>query len=341
MVPPMSSPTLSVSKMTDVCHVIDSIMTATVTPQEGLARLHSIVERGNQLLPPGKLSIVILMSCYAAFGAALFGGGWAETGAAGISAALHTGTSQLVSDNLHFSRGATVFVGFVAALIATIWNSYITRINVMAATLASVCWDLPGLRFTTSMIDLSTNNPITGSSRMVSALFVAIQLGIGISTGFAAGEGLPNSRQVNGAVSEWVYPQWAVALFVLIQGPCCIILMDGKREHILQYMCIIVLSFWISRTLCTQLGALGTWIGAVIIGCLANLYGRLTRHPSIELFLIGILLLLPGSIGVRSVLASDSNATVAFFVKMVTIGVSLAVGLFTSNWLLAPKRRII
>jgi hypothetical protein len=66
----------------------------------------------------------------------------------------------------------------------------------------------------------------------------------------------------------------------------------------------------------------------------------LTPYPSIELALFSILMLVPGSIGVRSVLASDTLSTVGFVGQMVTVAIAIVTGLFTANVLVPPMRAL-
>ncbi len=136
-------------------------------------------------------------------------------------------------------------------------------------------------------------------------------------------------------------PQWFIPIAVM--GSCIpvTILLDGKFSHMLQYMCGSCVAFYVSQQGALHIGqAFGAWLAAGAVGVVSNLYGRLTPYPSIELALFSILMLVPGSIGVRSVLASDTLSTVGFVGQMVTVAIAIVTGLFTANVLVPPMRAL-
>ena len=59
-----------------------------------------------------------------------------------------------------------------------------------------------------------------------------------------------------------------------------------------------------------------------------------------ELALFSILMLVPGSIGVRSVLASDAISTLGFLTQMLTVAIAIVTGLFTANVVVPPIRAL-
>jgi len=59
-----------------------------------------------------------------------------------------------------------------------------------------------------------------------------------------------------------------------------------------------------------------------------------------ELVLFAFMWIVPGSIGVRSVLASDVISTVTFLTQMLTVAIALVTGLFTANVVVPPVRAL-
>jgi uncharacterized membrane protein YjjB (DUF3815 family) len=86
---------------------------------------------------------------------------------------------------------------------------------------------------------------------------------------------------------------------------------------------------------------LGAFVGALTVGVASNTYAYLLRRPASVTLVPGILLLVPGSIGFRS-LSSLLDREVVTGVEtaftMVLIGAGLVAGLLLAN-VLVPERR--
>ena len=85
----------------------------------------------------------------------------------------------------------------------------------------------------------------------------------------------------------------------------------------------------------------GSFCGATVVGVGSNLYARLTNRPAMAAQTPGLLILVPGSLGYRSLIAMLESQTVqgielAF--NMTLVAVSLVGGLLFANLLLPPKR---
>jgi uncharacterized membrane protein YjjB (DUF3815 family) len=77
------------------------------------------------------------------------------------------------------------------------------------------------------------------------------------------------------------------------------------------------------------------------VGCGSNLYARLRDLPAMVPQTPGMLILVPGSLGYRSLSALLEQQTVQgvqFGFTMVLIAVSLVGGLLVSNAIIPPKR---
>jgi uncharacterized membrane protein YjjB (DUF3815 family) len=88
---------------------------------------------------------------------------------------------------------------------------------------------------------------------------------------------------------------------------------------------------------------LGPALGALGVGLASNLYARSFRRPASVTLLPGMLLLVPGSLGLRAVQALADAQTLdgihgAF--SMFLVAASLVAGLLTANALLAPRRAL-
>lgn len=95
-----------------------------------------------------------------------------------------------------------------------------------------------------------------------------------------------------------------------------------------------------SELLGPELGALG---GALAVGCVGNLGARLLRRPAIIGILPGLLLLVPGSLGMRamsSLLREDTVAGIETAVSIGVVGMAMVTGLLSANILVSPRRSL-
>ena len=244
-----------------------------------------------------------------------------ECGVASLTGLL-IGLLELYSehhDNL--ARGHDLLSGLLAGALAILCHSYIAHINVLGACLSGIVWCLPGLRITMAMLDLSTGNPVTGTAKFMSSLITAMNLGIGVVAGMSLGHltGVEPDQAILDASDHGPVPQWFLPVCIVMSTFPTMVLLDARPSHFIQYTFGSALAYYLSSYATIYIGqAFGSWLAAAAVGIISNLYGRFTPHPAIELSLFSILMLVPGSIGVRSVLASDSLSTVSFLTQMIT-----------------------
>jgi uncharacterized membrane protein YjjB (DUF3815 family) len=85
----------------------------------------------------------------------------------------------------------------------------------------------------------------------------------------------------------------------------------------------------------------GAFAGAIVVGAGSNLYARLRDRPAMIPQAPGMILLVPGSLGYRSLSALQERETlqgIDFAYGMVLVAMSLVGGLLASTALVPPKR---
>lgn len=86
---------------------------------------------------------------------------------------------------------------------------------------------------------------------------------------------------------------------------------------------------------------LGPFLGALVVGLVANTYARLVNRPALVPLTPGIFMLVPGSLGFRSLtsfLDADSSAGMAWAFQTGLVAASLVGGLLLANLVLPPRR---
>ncbi|ORY04442.1 hypothetical protein LY90DRAFT_709328 [Neocallimastix californiae] len=81
-------------------------------------------------------------------------------------------------------------------------------------------------------------------------------------------------------------------------------------------------------------------ISALAVGIVSNIYAKLRKKLAITPIIIGVLLLVPGSVGVKGSLAFliDQNfeTGIQFTVSMFTVSMWITIGVFLSNFIVFP-----
>jgi uncharacterized membrane protein YjjB (DUF3815 family) len=88
---------------------------------------------------------------------------------------------------------------------------------------------------------------------------------------------------------------------------------------------------------------LGAFVGSLLLGIASNVLARLRNRPAVVTIVPGMMLLVPGSLGFRSLeslLARDVVAGVGTAFSMLLVAVAIAAGLLFAN-ALAPSRRVL
>jgi len=88
---------------------------------------------------------------------------------------------------------------------------------------------------------------------------------------------------------------------------------------------------------------MGAFLGALLVGIGSNLHARKWRRPASLTLIPGILLLVPGSVGFRSLSALMFNDVVSGMQTAFTMGitgVALVAGLLLANTVVTPRESL-
>ena len=229
--------------------------------------------------------------------------------------------------------GATL-VSALAVLLARLGFGTSTPI----VTLAGLIILVPGLGVVVAMNELATGHLVSGSSRLVGTGMVFLQLAFGTALGQRIGASWIATRIAEAPP----LPGWTLYLALLVVPPATLVLFQARRRDLGWVALACWLAFGGARAGTAFLGPeFGAGAGAWLLGVGANLYARFLGRPALVPLLPGLLLLVPGSLGYRSLgylARGDTLAGIDAAVEMVFIAVSLLVGLLLSRATVEPQR---
>lgn len=233
-------------------------------------------------------------------------------------------------------------VATVAQLVAAVTSSGAGY----AMTVAGLVVLLPGMTFTTGLLELSTRHLMSGTARLSGALVTFLGLGFGVALGSKLGTLCGDwlvAHEVVLSIARSPLPWWAEGIGVLVAPLCFTILLQADGRQAPWIVLAAAAAYLTSRFAGAALGdELGAFLGALVVSAGSTFLARWRDTTPIITIVPGLLILVPGGVGLRSV-TSFSNQKVVTGVgtafQVALIGVSLAAGVLAGRALTGALRR--
>ncbi|KAJ1868612.1 pheromone-regulated protein prm10 [Coemansia sp. RSA 989] len=281
-------------------------------------------------------------------------GSWQDAGVSSMLG-LMVGLLQLLAGRFNnyanlFEVSSAFLVSFVAALLQN-------HVCFGTVSFAGIVMLLPGLALTTSIIEMASKNMISGTVRLVFALSRCFMLGYGISVGSMLGsrvlgletaialmQGQVDSKTEVGNCREgpskfW----WFLFLPVLSLAFNVSISAHWRQWPFMMFSGCLAYTVSYFASMSKALDPLTPAIAAFAMGLFANILASFYNHRSaVEPILGGVQLLVPGSLGLKTVLSfitSSGTSSGSFLYNIFATSLGVAVGLFLSGMCIFPNRR--
>ncbi len=327
---------VNLGKLARLQEVIDQTLTGGMSPGTATSQVAAIVAapsiygRGVSILAVG----------LAAAGAAIFsGGGLREMAVAGGLGVL-TGLCGELARRERWPPGifqaiAAALVSFLAALSVRVLGP----VSLYTVTLAGLVVLLPGFTLTVALVELATRHLASGTARLMGALMTFMNLGFGLAAGSLL------AAELLGPVASATPlppPAWTELLAFVIAPLSFTWLLRAAPRDAPWIIAIGVVAVESGRLGSNLAGPeLGMFVGALAVSFASALYMRFLHRPAEILLVPGIFMLVPGSIGFRSVeqlIGKNVVVGVETAFRMVFVAVALMAGMLIGN-ALAPRRR--
>lgn len=324
------------TKMMALDRVFNRTIDGHITPGEGVAEIKRIVT-----MTP-RYPVWMIVICFGIIGVCagnFLGGAEKEMAASGIVGLLIGLLVQFTGRRREFSRLMEFLSGLGAALIAGYlaipFGGYMTTVPIIAGIIIL----LPGLTLTMAMVELSMKHVVSGTARLAGAIMVLLVIGFGVVLGQTIVDRTTGTAPV---VLAHDLPWYIDLLSVLVATLCMAILFQAHLRHAWIMVLAGLMSFYSARYGTLHLGPeIGVLGAAMVVGVSSNLYARIFDRPALVMMLPGLIILVPGSLGLRSLQLFMSSATVdgvqSSFTVLV-VGVALVVGLLLANVIMPPRK---
>jgi len=329
---------MDLERLTQLDVLTDDVIQGRLTPTEGARKVEEILAR------PPRFGPTLQVLCWALAGGAaarLFGGGLREVAVAALSSLVIGTLGQLTRRQPSTARVLEPVAALLSSSFAVLAASLLGPLSVEVATLAGLIVLLPGLSLTVAINELATRHLISGTSRFTGAALVFLQLGFGVALGSRLAGLLPPPPPLPLPPS---LPGWTQGVALVLATLAVGVLFRARPRDWGWIAAACTFAFVGARLGALLLGAqLGAFVGALLLGIASNALARLRNRPSVTTVVPGLMLLVPGSVGFRSLsslLERDVVAGVDTAFNMLMVAVALAAGLLSAN-ALVPSRKVL
>lgn len=329
---------IDLEKLSRLYSLVEQLLDGSIEVREATARVDQIVADPS---PYGSLTTTLSLVVATGTAAIAFGGGWAEAAVAATIGALLGGLLELAGRFRTLGGLLLVLAALMAALVSRLSTLVLDPVVPFVPMLAGLIVLLPGLSLTVAMSELAHSHLVSGTARLMGALVSFVQLGFGVALGSKLGAVLAPGAA---AASPAALPPWVLPLSLPLSALSFAVLFRARRVDILAITVAALVAYGGAKAGVQSLGAeLGSFGGAFALGVTSNLIARWRHQPTAVTSLPGMLLLVPGSLGFRSLdrlLGHDVLGGVETAFAMVLVAMSLVAGLFLAN-LTVPSRRLL
>lgn len=328
---------VNLGKLSNLDTVAREVIQNKISYEEGYQRLESILDAED---PYGKrVHMTYFLFSTTGF-MILFGGSWGDLVAAMLVGCL-MGLMSIVKPNGLVRQVFEAIVAVVASLAAYLLAKLFPGLNVGVIIISGLIIFMPGLFITIAIAEIATNNLVSGTARLVGGVMILLKLTFGVFIG--------------SKIASWFhYQPWDIHFEAIPVWVAYVTLPITAFMSVINFKANRIDWKWVTLAgiygyLCSKLGAnylgpeLGMFFGGACVGGMSNIFARLRDKPSSIFQWPGIILLVPGSVGYRgmtSLFERDVVGGLDTAFTMITLALSLVVGIFFGNILIKPRKSL-
>ncbi len=316
--------------------IIERVLDGQQSPSQALRALAQVTSAPRRWPVAAE---TVSFALVAAAASRFFGGGWPEIATAAVLG-LVTGLIAYGAGRWP-AAGRLLYplAGLTASLLAGLAHAVYGPVSIYVVTLAALIPLVPGMTLTVAMTELATRHLVSGSARLAGAMLVFVTLGFGVGLGNRLTSLWLDVGEIPAPTAAPAWTEWAALLLVSV---ALTVQFRAHPRDIGWVLAASVLAVHSGRAGSVLLGPeIGAFLGAVLVGVAANLVARFARRPAAMVQLPGLMLLVPGSIGFRSMaslVAHDTLSGVQAAFTMTLVAIALVTGLLVANVVLPPRR---
>lgn len=291
---------------------------------------------------PGKRARILEAISYGLAAASVTGllrSRWADIVAAAAIGTLIGVIHVLGARRARLKEAEDAISAMIATLLVAVLATFVLPLNTKTVLIASIIVLMPGLTLTNAVAELTSQHLVSGTARFAGAMTTLLKLAFGT---IAAAQLVKLLGWHLQEAAHALNPEWVEWLALLIGSYAFAVLFRADRRDYLLVMASVWLGYGVTRLTGNALGNdVGVFCGSIAVTAASNVYARWMNRPGALIRVPGIILLVPGSVGFRSlsfVLERDVMLGLHNAITVLTVLIALVAGVLFGN-LLIPSRR--
>jgi uncharacterized membrane protein YjjP (DUF1212 family) len=334
---------VNLARLCEVDAIADRAIAGELDLREGFRLLRAL---GTPETRRAQAAVVGSYGLSAASIAALFlHSSWADLVVAGAIGLVIGWITVLSATRPRLAVASDAISALVATAGAILVSAFVVPLAIKSVVLAALIVLVPGMSLTTAVREISSQHLVSGMARMGGAIATLLKLTFGTvaASQVCAALGIhPNTHALP------ALPAWTDWPSLLIGALGFAILFRAARRDWLVVVGAVFVGYLATRWGGLLSGAIpgapfGVFLGGLLLGALANVYARYMHRPGAVVREPGIILLVPGSVGFRSVsylFERDTALGMDSFILLITLLISLVAGLLFGDLLISPRRSL-
>jgi uncharacterized membrane protein YjjP (DUF1212 family) len=239
------------------------------------------------------------------------------------------------------SVASEAIAALLATLIAGAIGAFIVPLALKTVVISGLIVLVPGLALTNAVREISTQHLVSGTARLAGALSSLLKLTFGTLAGAQILDVL-GWHALGGPLPP--VPAWTEIPALLLGAASFGVLFQAAPRDWPLVMAAAIVGYLSTRLGTGLYGAsFGVFVGGLVIAALSNLYARYRHRPGALVREPGIILLVPGVVGFRSVSSLlERNVPIGTDAALLLISllVALVAGLLFGDLLIGPRRSL-
>jgi uncharacterized membrane protein YjjP (DUF1212 family) len=334
---------VNLARLSEADAIADKVIAGDIELREGFRLLRDLGRPDTRRAQAGVIGSYGLAA--ASVVALLLHSSWADLITAALIGLIIGSITVLSATRPRLAVASEAISALVATMIAIVVSQFVVPLAIKSVILAGLIVLMPGMALTTAVREISSQHLVAGVARMGGAIATLIKL----TFGAMAATQLCNAFGVEGRdYALPPLPAWTDYPALLVGAFAFAVSFRAARRDWLVVMAAVVMGYLATRwggALAGKLPAapFGVFLGGLTLGSLANLYARFVHRPGAIIREPGIILLVPGSVGFRSVsylLERDTTLGMDTMMLLITLLIALVAGLLFGDLLVAPRRSL-
>ena len=334
---------VNLARLCEADEIADRAIAGELDLREGFHRLRAL---GRPDTRRDKIGLIASYGLSAGSIAALFlHSSWVDVLVACVIGVIIGGITVLAGSRPRLAVASDAICALVATAVTIVVSAFMVPLAIKSVVLASLIVLIPGMSLTTAVREISSQHLVSGMARMGGAMATLLKLTFGTiaATQLCGALGIHARDFALPALPGWTdYPALLVAAIAF-----AILFRAARRDWPVVIVAVIVgylATRWggeISGSL--PAAPFGVFLGGLLLSAFANVYARFAQRPGAVVREPGILLLVPGSVGFRSMsflLERDTSLGMDTGLLLLTLLVSLVAGLMFGELLVSPRRSL-